>query len=116
MSDPAATTLFTLDVERAGDVAVVRCHGKLVAGTQATLYTEVSRLIPDNKRIVLDLTDLAYMDSMGLGAVVRLFVSAKAAGRELQLVNLGKRIRELLGVANLLTVFTVIGENDIRMP
>jgi anti-sigma B factor antagonist len=55
------------------------------------------------------------MDSTGLGTVVRLYVSAKSAGYSLELINLGKRIRQLLGVTNLLSVFTVIGEHNIRM-
>ena len=116
MSDEAATSLLTLDVERAGDATVVRCHGKLVAGVGDVLYAEVRQLIPDTKRIVLDLTDLTHMDSMGLGTVVRLYVSVKSAGCDLELINLGKRIRQLLGVTDLLSVFTVIGENDIRIP
>jgi len=115
MSDEA-TTLLTLDIDRTANAAVVRCHGKLVAGVNNVLYAEVRQLIPDTKRIVLDLTDLTHMDSMGLGTLVRLYVSAKAAGCNLELINLGKRIRQLLGVTNLWSVFTVIGENDIRMP
>jgi anti-sigma B factor antagonist len=66
------------------------------------------------KRIVLDLTDLTHMDSSGLGTVVRLYVSAKSAGCALELINRGPRIRQLLGVTNLLSVFTTICEHDIR--
>ena len=82
MSDEAPR-LLTLDIDRAtlltGDLAVVRCRGKLVAGVTGVLYAEVSQLIPNTKRIVLDLTDLTHMDSMGLGTVVRLYVSARSA-------------------------------------
>ena len=115
MSDEATANHLTLDVDRTGNAAVVRCSGKLVAGVNDLLYLEVSQLIPGSKRIVLDLTDLTHMDSTGLGTVVRLYVSAKSAGRSLELINLGKRIRQLLGVTNLLSVFTVIGEHNIRM-
>jgi anti-sigma B factor antagonist len=111
MSDKAATSLLALDIDRADNIAVVRCHGKLVAGVSDVLYAEVSQLLPDANRIVLDLTDLTHMDSMGLGTLVRLYVSAKSAGCDLELINLGKRIRQLLGVTNLLSVFTVIGGN-----
>ena len=115
MSEPeaAATSVFSLDIECSGGQATVLCHGRLVAGVNDVLYREVSKLLPDMKRIVLDLTDLTKMDSMGLGSVVRLFVSCKSAGCELQLVNLGPRIRQLLGMTNLLSAFTVIGENNI---
>ncbi len=115
MSNKAAASLLTLDIERTGNVVVVRCHGHLVWGVTDILYSNVSRLIPDSKRIVLDLTDLSRMDSMGLGTLVRLFVSAKASGCKLELINLGDRIRQLLDSTNLLSVFSVIGEQDIRM-
>jgi anti-sigma B factor antagonist len=115
MSDEAAETILTLDIERDGSTAIVRCRGRLVAGVNDFLYIEASRLIPYSQRIVLDLTDLTHMDSMGLGAVIRLYVSTKSAGCELELVNLGKRIRQLLGMTNLLSVFTVIGENGVKI-
>jgi anti-anti-sigma factor len=115
MTDAAAPKLFWCDVKDAGTEALVHCHGKLVAGVGSILYGEVSKLLPTHKRVVLDLTDVDYMDSLGLGTIIRLYVSAKSAGCSLELVNLGKRIRELLGVTNLLGVFTIIGENDIRI-
>ena len=114
MPDQAASPL-TLDIERKGDVAIVKCHGRLVSGVNSALYARVSQLIPGSKRIVLDLTDLVQMDSMGVGTLVRLYVSAKSAGCELQLIHLGKRVREMLGVTNLLSVFTVIGEQGIKL-
>jgi anti-sigma B factor antagonist len=75
------------------------------------LYTKVSKEIPSTKRIVLDLADVNYMDSLGLGTLVRLYVSAKSAGCNLELYHIGKRVREMLGVTHLLGVFTVIGEH-----
>jgi anti-anti-sigma factor len=116
MSDKSAANCLTLDIDRAGNAAVVRCRGRLVAGVNNFLYIEVSQLIPDTKRIVLDLTDLTFMDSTGLGTLVRLFVSARSEGCNLELINLGKRIQQLLGITNLLSVFTIVGENHIRMP
>lgn len=114
MPDKAAHSL-TLDIDRAGDSAVVRCHGKLMAGVSDILYIRVRVLIPDTKRIVLDLTDLARMDSTGLGTLVRLYVSARSAGCTLELVNLGQQVRQLLGTTNLLSVFTVVGEHGIKV-
>ena len=106
---------LTLVVEQSGDATVVRLSGKLVAGVTDILVSEVRRLIPDHKRIVLDLTDLIYMDSMGLGSIIRLYVSAKSAGACLELIHLSKRIRELLGVTNVLSVFEVCGDAGARM-
>jgi anti-sigma B factor antagonist len=71
-------------------------------------------MIPSCKQILLDLTDLTHMDSTGLGTLVRLYVSAKSAGCSLQLFNIGRPIRQLLGVTHLLSVFEVIGNNNIR--
>jgi anti-sigma B factor antagonist len=105
-----------VEIERAPGEALVRLSGRLEAGVTDLLYLEVKALIPETKRIVLDLTDLTHMDSMGLGTLVRLYVSARAAGCDLELVNLGKRIRQLLGMTNLMSFFTIIGENDVRVP
>lgn len=116
MPDETALNRLSVDIDRDGTTAVVRCGGKLVAGVNDFLYTEVRGLIPECKRIVLDLTELEYMDSMGLGTVIRLYASAKAAGCELELVNIGKRVRELLGITHLLSLFTVCGEHTIRVP
>jgi anti-sigma B factor antagonist len=114
MPDQAVASLLTLVVDRADDDAEVRCSGRLVAGVNDHLYLEVSRLIPSSKRILLDLTDLTHMDSTGLGTLVRLYVSAKSAGCTLLLFNIGKPIRQLLGLTHLLSVFEVIGNNNIK--
>lgn len=111
---PAVNSL-TFQVERKGDSAVVHCQGRLVAGVGNLLYTRVSELIPEHKCIVLDLTDLTYVDSMGLGTLVRLYCSAKSGGARLELINLGKQIRELLGITNLLSVFGDICEKGVAM-
>lgn len=106
---------LTLQISSRNGSAVVRCSGKLVAGATDFLYEEMRKLLPETRHLILDLTELKQMDSMGIGALVRLYVSAKSAGCDLELINLGKRIRELLGVTNLLSVFAVCGEQGIRM-
>jgi anti-sigma B factor antagonist len=116
MPEPAAPKRYlTLEVEQTNDVTIVRCHGQLTSGLTEILYSKVRPMIPDAKRIVLDLSDLTFMDSMGLGTLVSLYTSARAAGCEMQLLNIGKRIRELLGLTNLLSVFTIIGEHGVRL-
>ena len=115
MTGTATASPLMLDVERSGDQAVVRCHGKLVAGVCEVLYARVRQLIPDSKCIVLDLTHLTHMDSMGLGTIVRLYVSAKSAGSKLQLINVGARIRQLLGITNLLSVLTDMCEQGVTI-
>jgi anti-sigma B factor antagonist len=115
MPDSAAPPTLTIDIERCtGNTVIVHCHGRLVAGVTNILYSGVSNLIPDTKRIILDLSDLKHTDSMGLGTLVRLYVSAKSAGCSLELIHLSKQIQHLLGITNMLSVFTVIGENGIK--
>lgn len=113
MSDKAVD--FSLDIARSGDRAIVRCHGKLIAGVDHVLYHDVKQLLPEYHCIVLDLTDLTRMDSMGLGALVRLYVSARAAGCSLELINLSKQVRMLLKTANLLSAFSTVCEYNIKM-
>jgi anti-sigma B factor antagonist len=115
MPDPAPITPLTLDIERDGTTAVVKCHGRLQAGVNEFFYNTVRKLIPDSKRIVLDFTDLTRMDSMGLGALVRLYVSARNAGCTVELIHVSKHIRELLGITNLWQCFATIGEHGIKM-
>jgi anti-anti-sigma factor len=115
MTDKAAAETLTFEIERAGSTAVVRLRGKLIAGAHDRFYSFIKQLIPDSKRVILDLTNLEKVDSTGLGTLVRLYVSSKSAGCSLELVNLGKQIRELLGMTNLLQVFATIGESGLRM-
>jgi len=115
MAQAAAVSQLTFDVERKGDVFTVKCHGKLVLGVCDVLASKVKELIPQSKRIVLDLTDLSMMDSIGLGTLVRLYVSAKAGGSCVVLVNVGPRIRQLLGITNLLSVLTDMCEQGVNI-
>jgi anti-sigma B factor antagonist len=118
MPDQPAASLLTLDVERCSpEVVVILCHGKLISTTGNILYSQVCKLLPGTKKLTLNLCDVNYMDSMGLGTLVRLYASTRSRGITLELVNLGKRVRELLSLTNLLSVFAVVGEHGptIRM-
>jgi len=115
MAEAAAASLLTLEVERNDDVAIVKCHGRLLMGVCDVLASKVKALIPDTKRIVLDLTDLKQMDSMGLGTIVRLYASAKSGGSCLVLINLGPSIKQLLGITNLLSVLTDMCEQGVTI-
>jgi anti-sigma B factor antagonist len=93
--------------------AIVKCSGRLIAESSGMLKSQVKSMIPREKRIVLDLTDLAGMDSSGLGTIVGLYVSARNGKCELQLVNLSAKVRELLGLSNLLGVFGDCGKYGV---
>jgi anti-sigma B factor antagonist len=113
MPDATTANSFTLEVEHKGSKALVQCHGRLVAGAAKPLFDGVKPLIPECKLIVLDLADVKSMDSMGLGALVRLYVSASGSGCRLELIHLGKQVRELLGLTHLLSVLTDMCEQGI---
>ena len=115
MAEAAVVSQLTLDIERNGDVFTVKCHGKLVLGVCDVLARRVKELIPQSKRIVLDLSNLSQMDSIGLGTLVRLYVAAKAGGSCVVLVNVGPRIRQLLGITNLLSVLTDMCEQGVNI-
>jgi anti-sigma B factor antagonist len=115
MNDISPERGLTLQIHTEADVTTVRCKGRLVAGVTDTLRDEVKLLISSNRRIVLDLTELAQLDSMGLGTIVSLYVTARAAHCGLELINLSPRVRELLGITNLLSVFEMCGEHRIKM-
>ncbi len=107
--------VLTFEIERDGDTAVVKCRGRLVAGTTEEFYQAVKQLIPQTKVVVVDLADLTYVDSSGLGTLVRLHVSARKAGCEFKLLHLGKQLRNVLKLTNLLSLFAMVEEHGINI-
>jgi len=98
-----------MNTRNEGDVTVLLCSGRLVFGEESTaLRDKVKSLLAEgNKRIVLNLGGVSYIDSGGLGVLVSLFTSAKAAGGDIKLANLTQRVGDLLQITKLLTVFEV---------
>ena len=90
-------------------ILAVECNGRIVFGEEAGLLRdEVKRAIADGaKRIVLNLAEVNYIDSGGLGTLVALHTTAHNAGATIKLANLTKRVGDLLQVTKLLTVFDV---------
>src|SRR5215469_11013010 len=87
-------------------VLVINCTGRIVFGDEAIqLRALVKRELSENNRIVLNLADVSYIDSGGIGTLVSLFTSARNAGGDLKLANLTKRVTELLQITKLITVF-----------
>jgi anti-sigma B factor antagonist len=107
--------VLAFEIERDGDTAVVKCHGRLVAGTTEALYQEVKDLLPQTKVVVVDLAALTYVDSTGLGTLVRLHASARKLGCEFKLLHLGKQLRNVLKLANLLSVFSQAEDHGITI-
>jgi len=103
---------FHYEVENSNDqhgnkVTTVKCHGRLVAGNSGALSDLVKPLIPQGGRIVIDLGDLNYLDSSGLGTLVGLKASAIKQGFcRVELENMTPRVLELLRITNLMELFS----------
>jgi anti-sigma B factor antagonist len=94
--------------ERAvGDVVVLDLKGKITLGEgDELLKDKVNSLVNQgHKKIILNLADVPYIDSAGLGEVVRTYTTVSRQGGSLKLLNLTKRITDLLSITKLLTVF-----------
>ena len=90
-------------------ILAFECNGRIVFGDESGLLRdEVKKAVADGqKRIVLNLGEVNYIDSGGLGTLVALHTTAHNAGGTIKLANLTKRVGDLLQVTKLLTVFEV---------
>ena len=94
-------TNFRLTINQQATDAIVRCSGRITFGTTESLKTSVKPLFPQSRRVVLDLTDVNYVDSSGLGAVVGLYVSAKFANCQLKVIYSNKSLEKLFSMTRL---------------
>jgi anti-sigma B factor antagonist len=104
-----------IDERTIGDVVVLDLKGRVMLGEgDELLKDKVNSLLNQGRRkIVLNLAGVPYIDSAGLGEVVRTFTTVSRQGGQLKLLNLTKRITDLLAITKLLTVFdTYDSEND----
>ena len=90
-------------------VTIVALHGDVVLGeASSSLRDKVKGLLAeDKKKLVLDMSEMNFIDSSGLGALVGIHHSAKASGAALRLCNLGAKFNNLLRITGLLGVFSV---------
>src|SRR5262245_56666052 len=97
------------------DVTVVELDGKLALGEATERFrTRLRELIDSGpKKILLNMGNVQYVDSSGVGELVRAYASASSQGGQLKLVNLTRRIHDLLSITKLLTVFESY-DNEMR--
>lgn len=89
-----------------GEVFVVQCHGRLVAGNEVfTLHSQIGDAIDKYGDVVLQLDDLEFVDSSGLGAMMRLMQAARSKGGDVKLSGIPPRIRKILQLTHLLPQF-----------
>jgi anti-sigma B factor antagonist len=104
-----------IDQRTVGDVVVLDLKGRITMGEgDELLKDKVNSLVNQgHKKIVLNLAEVPYVDSAGLGEIVRTYTTVSRQGGSLKLLNLTKRITDLLSITKLLTVFeTFDSEND----
>jgi len=100
---------MTFKTREVGGVTIVDLSGKITLGEGGiTLREEVRKLLGEGqKKIVLNLAEVNYIDSSGLGELVSAYTAVKNAGGELKLLNLTSKVRDLLVITKLVTVFDV---------
>ena len=100
---------MTSSARLVGGVTILDLSGRILAGDgSAALRDLVSKLISEgNKKILLNLGNVNYIDSSGLGELMTAFTSMRSQGGELKLLNLTKRVRDLMQITKLYTVFDI---------
>jgi anti-sigma B factor antagonist len=96
-----------LTSRQVGDVTVIDAAGRITLGEGASTFREKIRELVNNssKKILLNLGDVTYIDSSGIGELVSGFTTVTNSGGQLKLVGLSKRVKDLLQITKLYTVF-----------
>lgn len=99
--------MMQIDERSAGNVTILDLKGKMTLGEgDELLRDKINSLMHQaRKKIVLNLSDVPYIDSAGLGELVRTYTTVSRQGGSLKLLGLTKRITDLLSITKLLTVF-----------
>jgi anti-sigma B factor antagonist len=94
-------------------IIVVYLSGAILFGDEsASLRTLVKSLLNQSTQIVLDLGDVTYIDSGGLGTLVALYASARKIGGDIRLARVGRRAKEVLTITKLVTLFEVFDKTE----
>jgi anti-sigma B factor antagonist len=105
-----------LSVRTVDGIIIVDCKGRIVFGEEtASLRDTVRRMIVESKRIVLNLADVNYIDSGGLGTLVALYATAQNAGGSIKLANLTPRVDDVLQVTKLVTIFQIYDSEEAAL-
>jgi anti-sigma B factor antagonist len=95
-----------IDERNAGEVTILGVKGKLILDEVDLLRNKVTSLVDQNRRkLLLDLGGVPYVDSAGLGEIVRCHTTVTRQGGQLKLLNLTKRIQDLMTITKLSNVF-----------
>src|ERR1700740_2954902 len=102
---------------QSGDVTVLDLSGKVTIGEGSVQLREAVRKLLDEgkKKILLNLGDVAYVDSSGIGELVSSYTTTNNQGGQLKLLNLTKKIQDLLMITKLLTVFETFDKEQAAL-
>ncbi|PYR78584.1 MAG: anti-sigma factor antagonist [Acidobacteria bacterium] len=105
---------MTIQERASGSVTILDLNGKLVLGDGDTLLKDKihSLMFQGRKQIVLNMGNVSFVDSTGLGALVATYVTAKNNGGQIKLVNLTRRLHDLLVISKLVNVFETFDSED----
>ena len=103
---------LNISERQAGDVTILDMSGKVTIGEgSVALRNTIRRLIGEGKKsLILNLGDVGYIDSSGIGELVSSFSTVNKEGGSLKLLNLTQKIQDLLAITKLLTVFDTFDE------
>ena len=79
---------------------VIRCIGKMTYTSAEVLRSTGRPLFPEAKRLVLDLKDMTYLDSFGLGVLVGAYLSARRQDCQLRLINANPQVQQIMRITN----------------
>ena len=98
-----------LTTRQVGDVTVVDAVGRITLGEGASTFRDTVRelVASGHKKMLLNLAEVSYIDSSGIGELVSAFTTVKNSGGELKLLHLTKRVHDILQITRLFTVFDV---------
>jgi anti-sigma B factor antagonist len=104
---------LSLETREVGRVTIVRCKGRIVAGGETeSLRAHVAWLLRDRRAIVLHLGDVVFIDSSGLGAMVRTLTSTRQAHGDLKLCDVPEHVRKVLQLSHLTQLFDAHESED----
>jgi len=101
MAQTPAKPELKLETVTTSEETLIRCIGKLTYTSAEVLRSTVRPLFPETKRLVLDLKDMIYLDSFGLGALVGLYLSARRQDCQLKLINVNQQAQQVIRITNL---------------
>jgi anti-sigma B factor antagonist len=103
-----------MTTRQVGDVTVVDVEGRITLGEGATTFRDTVRDLANagNKKLLLNLAEVSYIDSSGIGEMVSGFTSVTNQGGQVKLLNLTKRVKDLLQITKLYTVFEVFDNEE----